>query len=195
VNDLHRAVYLRAREYWNTRLNDIHVPLSYLHARQLLLAHPTADADVVIPAVLMHDNGWKSIPENQQLRAFGHKVEDESLRRFHETEGARIAGEILSAVGYHPVKRETIMRIIDGHDSRLQSLSLEDSLVKDADKIWRFTPAGMDIDHRRYGVTLARHLEWTAPQLDRIFFTEPGRAMARAALAEVQRALAEVGHV
>jgi len=195
MNDRHREIYLRARAYWDTRLNDIHVPLSYLHARELLLGHPAADADVVGPAVLLHDVGWKSIPEDQHLLAFGREVKDEALRRFHETEGARIAGEILQAVGFDPRRRELIVRIIDGHDTRLESLSLEDSLVKDADKVWRFTAVGVDIDHRRLGVPLPEYVAWMGGQLERIFFTAQGRGMARAALDAVRRAVAEVGHV
>lgn len=195
MKDIHYAVYLRAREYWNTRFNDIHVPLAYLHGRELLLSHPAAEADVVIPAILLHDVGWKSIPEEEQVRGYGPRVEDESLRRFHEIEGARIANEILSAVNYDPRKREMIVRIIDGHDTRLQALSEEDSLVKDADKMWRFTPVGVDFHHLEFGKPLAEYVAWLGCQIDRWFFTERGKQMAREALAEVERAVAEVGHV
>ena len=85
------------------RACDIHVPLTYLHGRELLLAYPQADADIVIPAIvipaiLLHDVGWTAVPEEQQGRVFG-AIKDQSLLRFHEIEGSRIAGEILSAVG------------------------------------------------------------------------------------------------
>ncbi len=195
MNDVYVSIYLRAREYWNTRFNDIHVPLAYAHARELLLEYPEAAPDVVVPAILLHDVGWKSIPEDQQLRAFGVKVRDEGLRRLHETEGARIATEILTALDFDPRRREVIARIIDGHDTRLEALSLEDSLVKDADKLWRFTPAGIDIDHRRFEVPLAEFVPWLGQQIDGAFFTERGKQMARVTLAGVRRALAEVGHV
>ena len=195
MKDIHYAVYLRAREYWNTRFNDIHVPLAYLHGRALLLSHPAAEADVVVPAILLHDVGWKSIPEEEQVLGYGPTVEDESLRRFHEIEGARIANEILSAVNYDPRKRELIVRIIDGHDTRLESLSEEDSLVKDADKMWRFTPVGVDFHHHEFGKPLSEYVAWLACQIDRWFFTERGKQMAREALGEVERAVAEVGHV
>lgn len=195
MKDIHYAVYLRAREYWNTRFNDIHVPLAYLHGRELLLSRPAADADVVIPAILLHDVGWKSIPEEEQGRGYGPTVEDKSLQRFHEIEGARIANEILSVVNYDPRKREMIVRIIDGHDTRLQSLSEEDSLVKDADKMWRFTPVGVDFLHIQFGKPLSEYVAWLGCQIDRWFFTEHGKKMAREILAKVERALAEVGHV
>jgi len=195
MKDLHYAVYLRAREYWNTRFNDIHVPLAYQHGRQLLLAYPTVDEDIVIPAILLHDVGWKSIPEEQHKGAYGPTVRDVSLIRFHETEGARIANEILSAIGYDPSKKEMIMRIVDGHDTRLEPLSEEDSVMKDADKMWRFTPVGVDYHHREFGKTLTEYVPWLACQIDRWFLTESGKQMARDSFANVEKALAEAGHV
>lgn len=195
MKQAHYAVYLRAREYWNTRFNDIHVPLAYLHARELLLSYPDADADVVIPAILLHDVGWKSIPEEDQGRAYGPTVEDESLRRLHETEGMRIADEILSALGYDSRKLEHIVHIIGGHDSRLESLSQEDSLVKDADKLWRFTPVGVEYHHLQFGQPLKEYVAWIGGRVDHWFFTERGKQMARTAIGEVERALAEAGHV
>jgi hypothetical protein len=182
----YRDIYLRAREYWNTRFNDIHVPLAYEQARKLLAAHRDADPDVVLPAILLHDVGWKSIPEDRQLRAFGVVTRDQALQRFHETEGARISGEILSSLHYDPRRCETILQIVDGHDSRPQALSLEDSLVKDADKLWRFTATAVDIDARRFKLTAK---EWVAvldQRLDQWLFTETAKRMARTALDEVR---------
>lgn len=197
MNALHTSVYLRARAYWTTRHNDIHVPLAYLHARQLLLAHPRADADVVIPAILMHDAGWIHVSEEEQLRAFNldPTKRDDRLRRLHETEGARIAHQELAATDLDRPRREAIVRIIDGHDSRVEPLSLEDSLVKDADKVWRFTPVGVALDVHRFRRTLPVHLGLLEPELDRVFFTARGKALASAALDEVKRAAEEVGHV
>jgi HD domain len=195
MNDVHRSIYLRAREYWNTRFNDLHVPIAYAFARELLLAHPEVDRDVVVPAILLHDIGWKSIPEDRQLQAFGVGVRDEALRRFHETEGARIGADILSASGVAGRQRDTIVQIIDGHDSRLEALSLEDAVVKDADKLWRFTPAAIDIDHRRFEMALGDYLPWLGKQLDHIFLTAHGARIAREQFERVCRSVSEAGHV
>jgi hypothetical protein len=195
MNDTQRNVYLRAREYWNTRFNDLHVPIAYAFARELLLAHPEADRDVVVPAILLHDVGWKSIPEDRQLGAFRPGARDETLRRFHETEGARIAAEILAGVGVAPGRREAIVRIVDGHDTRLEALSLEDAIVKDADKLWRFTPTAIDIDHRRFEMSLGDYLPWLGRQIDQIFLTAPAPHIAREHFGRVSRCVSEAGHV
>lgn len=195
MNDLQTSVYLRAREYWNTRFNDLHVPIAYGFARELLLAHPDADRDVVVPAILLHDVGWKAIPEERQLGAFRPGARDEVTRRLHETEGARIAAEILSAAGAAPRLREAIVRIVDGHDTRLEPLSLEDALVKDADKLWRFTPTAIDIDHRRFELPLGEYLAWLGRQADAILLTARAGQIAREQFARVERAFAAAGRL
>lgn len=195
MNDTERDVYLRARKYWDTRFNDIHVPLAYADARDLLQAHPQADPAVIIPAILLHDVGWKSISESEQHKAFGIRIEDEGLRRLHETEGARIARSILGELEFDPRRREAIVAIIDGHDTRLEALSLEDSLVKDADKLWRFTAAGIDLDHRRFKVPYDAFVARLADQVDRWLFSDCAKALARGRLDRARRARSSAGDV
>ncbi|MEM7343305.1 MAG: HD domain-containing protein [Chloroflexota bacterium] len=179
MKPLFAPIYLASREYWNTRFNDIHIPLSYDFVRQLLLAYPDANEDVVVPAILLHDNGWKMIPEDLQNQSFGPNMKREDLRRLHETEGVRIADEILTKLGFISTLNGEILEIIDGHDSRPGALSLNDKLVKDADKLWRFTPTGQDIDHRRFERELMAHALWTREQIDEWFFTDRAKQIAQ----------------
>ena len=132
-------IYTLAEPYWQTRSNEVHVPGAYALAQRLLEAHPEADADIVLPAVLLHDCGYLLVPEEDHLKGLaGAPVGWEpDITRRHEIEGARIAGEILDQVGYDPVRIALIQEIIDGHDSRTSAVSLEDAIVKDADKLWR----------------------------------------------------------
>lgn len=182
-------IYRAARVYWDTRFNDIHIPLSYDFARRLLLAYPEADEMVVIPAVLLHDIGWKTVPEAKQLKAFGPKATDKAASRLHEEEGVRLAGEILAALDYDPAKTGEILTIIDGHDSRVEALSLNDKLVKDADKLWRFTATGLDIDHRRFELDLAAYLDYMDGKIEAWFFTPAAREMARTELVSFKEAI------
>lgn len=191
MKDTYQAIYRRARQYWDTRFNDIHMPHAYEQALKLLAAHREADPDVVLPAVLLHDVGWKSIPEDQQLRAFGVTVQDFSLHRFHETEGARIAGEILDALNFDRERRAKIVQIIDGHDSRKGALSLEDAIVKDADKLWRFTWTSIEIDSMRFKLPVEERVQMLEDRTDEWFFTARAKQLARAAIAEVR---ATAGH-
>ena len=62
------------------------------------------------------------MPEELQLKAFGPKT-DKELNRVHETEGVKMAREILEKIGYDQGKMGEILAIIDGHDSRLEAIS------------------------------------------------------------------------
>lgn len=172
------VIFDLAAPYLGTRNNDVHTSISFGLALQLLVYYPEADESVVMPAVILHDVGWKMIPEEQQLTAFGPNMSNPDLRRLHEQEGARIALEILNRINYDPKKTDEIISIIDGHDSREVPLSLNDQLVKDADKLWRFTPTGVEIDHRRFDFVREVYLGWLKKRIGEWFYTPEARQIA-----------------
>lgn len=178
VTTIYDQIYKKSEPYWDTRQNDVHLPLVYDFAKKLLTFYPEAEAGVVLPAILLHDNGWKMIPPERQAKAFGPKESDFEAKRLHEIEGVRIAAEILASLEYDAEKTKEILAIIDGHDTRLEALSLNDKLVKDADKLWRFTAIGLDIDHRRFGIPLPEYRAWLGEQIEGWFFTDEARRMA-----------------
>jgi hypothetical protein len=126
------------------------------------------------------------VPEDRQRNAFGPQATDIAANRLHEEEGVRLAGGILAALDYEPAKTQEILSIIDGHDSRLEALSLNDKLVKDADKLWRFTLTGIDIDHRRFGLTLAAYLDYMDDKIEAWLFTPEAKEIARTELARAR---------
>jgi HD superfamily phosphodiesterase len=183
---IHDRIYDMAKPYLDTRKNDVHISLSFMFARRLLKHYPDADEDIVLPAVLLHDVGWKIVPEEKQSGAFGPNTQDTETRRFHEIEGAKIAGDILHSINYDELKTTEIIAIIDGHDSRKEALSLNDALVKDADKLWRLTPTGVDIDHARFGIDRRTYITYLDGIIEQWFFTPEARNMARKALDETK---------
>ncbi|MCX5811778.1 MAG: HD domain-containing protein [Proteobacteria bacterium] len=186
MDTIHDKIYDMAKPFLDTRKNDIHIFLSLMFARQLLEHYPEADEDIVLPAVILHDVGWKIVPEDKQSGAFGPNTKDTETRRIHEIEGARIAGEILRSLDYNEIKIDEITAIIDGHDSRKEALSLNDSLVKDADKLWRFTRIGVDIDHARFGIDRDSYLAYLGSIIEQWFMTSVAADMAREALNETR---------
>ena len=177
------TIYELAKPYLTTRKNDIHVEISQAFARRLLEAE-AGDPEVVLPAIICHDVGWIRVPEDLQLKAFGPGF-DPDLRRIHEVEGVKLAREILRQVRYSPVKTDEILAIIDGHDSRLVAISESDKIVKDADKLFRFTETGLAIDSERFRVERDWYVQWIKDQIEPWFFTRTG---ARLAWTEVLRA-------
>ena len=132
------------------------------------------------------------MPADKLLLAFGPHMQYPELRRQHEVEGARLAREILRAAG-HPADRvDAIARIIDGHDTRSHALSLEDGLVKDADKLWRYTRHGLETVRAWFGYEIDQQLalldDWSRTR----FFDDAARHMAIGLLTAL-RAEQEVG--
>jgi hypothetical protein len=172
------AIWDAAVPYLRVRNNDRHTLYAYGIARALLSRIPGADPRVVLPAILLHDTGWSTVPEEQVLEAIAPGGGRPELVRQHETEGAHIATQLLSELGVDPATVERVTRIIDGHDTRHESESLEDSIVKDSDKLWRLTPDGLDVVCGWFALTPDEALRLCCARVHESLFTEPARAMA-----------------
>lgn len=86
----HQPIWQAARPYLQTRSNERHTWYCYAFAQQLLALHPAADAEIVLPALLLHDVGWSTVPDDKQLLSFGPNMRYPELRRQHETEGCAL---------------------------------------------------------------------------------------------------------
>ena len=178
LKDIYERIWDLARPYLNTRKNDIHTEISTDLAQQLL-AQEGGEEDIVIPAIILHDVGWKKVPEDIQMKAFGPNTTMPEWNRVHEVEGARIAGDILRKVDYHEDKILEIQEIIKGHDSRKDPISKNDSIVKDADKLWRYSKIAVQINQNRFGLTVEQGIERLRKNLEPWFLTESGKRMAK----------------
>jgi HD superfamily phosphodiesterase len=180
LSDRDAAIWERAAVHLNVRNNDSHTLYAYGIARALLAVTPDADDEVVLPAILLHDTGWSTVAEHEILEAIAPGGGRPDLIRKHEIEGARIARDILSDLGHATDLIDRIVGIIDGHDSRLTALSIEDSIVKDADKLWRVTPHGITTVCGWFGLTPDESLRITAARVQGSLFTDAAHTMARA---------------
>ena len=82
LDAIYDEIYRKAEPYLDTRQNAVHVSLSYDFACRLLDLYPTADIEIVLPAIILHDVGWKKVPEEKQLSAFGPKAKDKKRNEF-----------------------------------------------------------------------------------------------------------------
>ena len=165
------------------------MPLAYKFAQQLLTHYPDADEAVVLPAILLHDVGWYVISDDLQTQALVGSPKSDNrpdISRLHETEGVRIAGEVLTSLDYEAAKIKEIQQIIDGHDTRLEALSLNDALVKDADKLWRFDPVGAAICADWNGIAVEPFLDFFEGKIETILFTDRAKEMARSLLIQAR---------
>ncbi len=177
------GMWERAAPLLATRDNDAHSLYALGIAAALSAELPEADPVVTLPAILLHDIGWSRVPPDEVLSAIAPGGGRPDLVRLHETEGARLAREILRGVGHDVDATDRIVEIIDGHDSRRYTLSIEDAIVKDADKTWRVTPHGLDVVMEWFGLGRAEALRLCASRVVDQLFTDPARALARGLIA------------
>ena len=137
LTETERHLLRSAGPYLTARDNNVHTRIA-LEFGFRLLETEAGDRNVVIPAIILHDVGYSKVPPELLHRAYGPRAE-EDVMRIHEREGAKIAATILTEAGYEAAKAEKILEIIDGHDTRKHALSLNDQIVKDADKLTRYS--------------------------------------------------------
>jgi hypothetical protein len=179
MNGIYLKIYNLAKPYLNTRDNDVHTKICYSFAVRLINAEG-GQRQIVFPAIILHDVGWSQIPQELHNRAFGPgESKDMRINRIHEVEGAKIAKKLLRVVGYDEILIEQITKIILGHDSREEPLSLDDAIVKDSDKLWRFSEIGMKISMKRFGLDVASYTSYIEDHMHKWFLTESGRQLAK----------------
>ena len=174
------SIWNLAARYLTVRDNDAHTLYAFGLARALLEAHPEADAAVVLPAIMLHDIGWSQVPPAEVLQAIAPGGGRPDLVLLHEKEGARLAAGILAEAGYDAGKVPAVLDIIDGHDSRREAVSIEDAIVKDADKTWRLSPHGIDTVMDWFGLDRGQALRLCSQRVHGHLFTAEAQAMARA---------------
>jgi hypothetical protein len=190
VVEPYESVWRAALPFLRARKNDVHVPLSYGFAERLLEGDVQADRDIVLLGILLHDVGWAVVDEVAIFeQGFGPEMMQSDVRIAHEKEGARLARELLEREVCPAATVDAVVAIIDGHDTRPHAISHEDELVKDADRLWRFTPTGVAIAcdwWRQSPSTYADHLE---RDVLGGLFTAKALALAADELAGTRRAL------
>lgn len=167
-----------AKPFLNVRNNDEHTIIAYGLARMLLEQIPEADESVVLPAILLHDVGWKRIPEDLLLLAIGRKPTRLDLVRDHELHSVEIARDILERHKPKGVDIEAVLAIIDGHDTVKEAKNINDAVVKDADKGWRSTPHGMRTIAGWYDVPLSEIVLMLEERSNPNMLTPAGKALA-----------------
>jgi len=166
-----------------TRGNDIHLPISLAFAERLCRAYPDADADLVRVATLLHDTGWAHVDESRILsEGFTGDWRKATIRYEHEKQGCDVARRVLPGLGYAPGFVEQVCAIIDGHDTRPVARSLEDALMRDADRLWRFDHAGIALASSWFGMDPATYTDRLAAEIIPELITEAALEMATADL-------------
>jgi hypothetical protein len=166
------------------RGNDIHLPISLAYAERLCRAHPEADAELVRVTIVLHDTGWAHVDESRILsEGFTGDWRKAAIRYEHEAEGCKVARRVLPGLGYSAEFIERVCEIIDGHDTRHVAYSIEDALVRDADRLWRFDHAGIALASSWFGMTPDVYTDRLAAEIIPELITDAAVQMGTADLA------------
>ncbi len=150
LSPIEQEIWDRALQFQDSRKGEKgHAEVVTYFALKLLGYHPQAGRDVVVSAAILHDVGWSQLTEIER-RLFYEMGDDgtgipiwkryeQELRQRHQEQGVKKAGEILDQCDSPLSNRGGILEIISEHDTRKGFLNVNDGLMRDADKLWRFT--------------------------------------------------------
>lgn len=166
-----------------TRANDIHLPLVAAYAGRLCDAYPEADRELVLTAAILHDTGWAHVDESRIIsEGFAADWRKAAIRFEHETEGCTVARRVLPRLGHDADFIDRVCLIIDGHDTRQVAYSLEDALVRDADRLWRFDRAGIMASTSWFGMAASDYVDRLAREIMPELITEAAHRIGTADL-------------
>jgi len=175
-----QELFKQAEPYLKMRNDFIHTRVAHDFAL-LLLEKEGGNRNIVEPAIILHDVGWSALKPEDIAHAYGLKAtgaKARELNRVHEVQGAIIAQKILSKQGYDKASIHQIVQIIKRHDSGKNPDTTEEKLVKDADKLWRFSKTGYHYELQRQATTHAERYAFLSKKIDSWFFTQTAKAMA-----------------
>jgi HD superfamily phosphohydrolase YqeK len=187
MEEICKQLFSDAAPFLSVRCNQEHTEITFRFAKELqkILG---GRKEIIFPAIILHDVGWSAIAEELHLQAFGPDA-DPNLNRIHEIEGAKIAAKLLQRIALSEADKQEICRIIESHDSGQNPINLEEKIVKDADKLFRFSPRGFSIDAQRFNVDLRDYWNKLHEFSKHWFLTEPAKTIARRELAKVEQEL------
>lgn len=146
---LRQLIWINSLPYQDKRNDEGHAQAVTMFAVELLGKVRGANSDVVIPAAMLHDVGWSKVPEIERFIVFRARAGSTEASKIiaqlkHQIYGVILAYKILKEVSYPDDLIEEILVIISFHDTREEWLGLNDAIVRDADKLWRYSQAGFE---------------------------------------------------
>lgn len=186
MKNIFNQIWQAALPFQDKRDDAGHAAVTYYYAQQLVQLK-RADADVILPAIILHDTGWSQLTRQERFVIFDANAtkEDElHVRHRHQEEGVRIARKILQNLAYPRDLIIEILEIISQHDTRQGFISESEGLVRDADKLWRFSRTGFDADIVRFEFEpqfLIDRLLGQIPE-DNFFYSSLAKDIARSEL-------------
>lgn len=183
MKEVFESIWKLTLPYQDKRYDEGHAETVLLYAINLAKLEG-ADENIVIPAAILHDIGWSQIPKEESLKIFSDKISEEErikIQRKHEEAGTKLAKQILEKVNYNTGAINEILEIISRHDTRKGFISKNEGIVRDADKLWRFSKKGFWADIKRRNNTPKEEYDKLKAKIDsqNFFYSDSAKKMAK----------------
>lgn len=176
LNDSERKIWDIALPFQDKR-QDIGHGESVAYSALQLLNYSSANREIIVPAAILHDTGWSQVSERDRIESSAERLSPEENRRVrlqHEEEGVKLAINWLNQLNYDSELITPILKIIGRHDTGKEISSVEEGLVKDADKLYRFLVKSIQVNIERDGFSLDKIKERSTKWIkDPEFFYSP----------------------
>ncbi|MEW6102546.1 MAG: ATP-binding protein [bacterium] len=178
-----KKIFEKAKEYCRDNVDLVHLETSLEMAKKLI-ALEGGDEKIIIPAIILHDTGWHlfSFEEEKRVRIplqMNLSLVDMDLIHKHEVESSIIAEKILSGLNYPKDEKEKIIETIIAHDTRSKPISKEDAIVKDADRLSRYTKEFSSLICQKFGFNEDEFFNYTKSHIEKWFFSEGAKHIAK----------------
>jgi HD superfamily phosphodiesterase len=159
-----------------------------------LAASEAGDEDIVIPAMILHDIGYSQLSKERRLSVFDKSKTDDQRRAVqieHQNAGVILAKGLLVKAEYPFALVPEILEIISQHDTRKGFISKNEGLVRDSDKLWRFSKKAFEAgatrnkDRQESADAQEKRLKDLEAEIDKsgYFYSERAKQLAREELA------------
>ena len=188
MKDVFEKIWKLALPYQDKRDDEGHAE-TVLHYSLELVKLENVDENIVIPAAILHDIGWSQISKEESLKIFSNKINEDDrikIQREHEEAGVKLAKQILEKMNYNMEAINEILEIISQHDIRKGFISKDEGIMRDADKLWRFSKKGFWADIKRRNNTPKEEYDKLKAKIDSpdFFYSDSAKKMAREELEE-----------
>ncbi len=183
MKEIFENIWQLALPYQDQRDDPGHAEVTLQYAMSLV-ASEAGDEEIVIPAMILHDVGYSQLSKERRVSVFDKFKTDQQRREVqieHQNAGVILAKGLLVKVEYPFALVPEILEIISQHDTRKGFISKNEGLVRDSDKLWRFSRRGFEADFGRTRSRLEERCKDLEANIDKpdYFYSERAKQIAR----------------
>lgn len=196
MKEIFEKIWETALPYQDQRNDDGHARITLKYAKELIKLED-GNEDIIIPAIILHDVGYSQILRERRMLIFDKDARNEerdAVRYIHQAQSVKLGEKILNELDYPADMIPEILEIISKHDTRKGFISKEEGLVRDADKLWRYSSESFKLNRKHKKSDLEKRIERLEKDLEvpDYIYSESAKKIARQELEERKKLVADV---